>query len=919
MEFRLLGPLEVEAGGKAIPLGGAKQRTLLALLLLARGRAVPTERLVDAIWAGDPPETSAKSIQVYVSTLRKALGEGRILRRERGYELVVRAGEVDADRFEALVESASSAPADEAAQLLREAVGLSRGPVLADLALAPWAAPEATRLEEQVLAVVEMHAEAELALGRHRELVPELEELVEGHPYREYLLELLMIALYRSGRQADALDAYRIGTSRLRDELGLEPGRSLKDLEASILRHDPALDAPAAVKPAPEPAAAGPRRRGWKLVTVGAVAIVVAALVAVVVAMARDGTASLESLPPGIALVDAETGTLEDHISTDQIPDAREVVTGSGDFWVWNLQPYSLVRIDPESGDVLDRIGSPFSGDAGWYLPDGDSVWFTGAQELVRVDVREHRAVNRFQLSTTNPHLGLYWVARCAGSLWVANYDEQVVLRVDARSGEAEARVRVQRPAAVACGDGDLWVSSNGVGLRRIDPVTNTVVATASLPIHFYSVVVRNGYAWTTDETAGRLYKVDRSGRIAASYETGDGALQVSAGNGRIWVANGDAGTVTGVDEATGDMRTYRFGHPVQTVGALGNTLLVVLLPGRTFEDRVAALEGNVARLIVPAYVWDPPDSALASNPWQLAVEQATCATLLARSNELPSGGRALEPDLATALPYVSADGLTYRFRVRPGRRFAPPSNAPVTAAAVRFSIERALSPKLRSASPGTRFLGDVVGARAFSAGKAERVRGIHVSGDTISFTLTRPSKHFLERLSLPFFCVVPTDTPLVQGGVQPVAPPSAGPYYMSERWNGEYMILKRNPSYSGPRPARLDAIAFREGFSPETAVGRVEAGLWDGALLDDPLLAPGGLVARHAAANPRLRYEVLPLRGLTRSAAADPRLRFEGLSSEGPTPSTLRTSLYALLSIRLGCGIGRGQLDLAALCIVSD
>ena len=913
----MLGPLEVEEGGKTIPLGGTKQRTLLALLLLARGRPVPTERLIDAIWTGRPPETAAKSIQVYVSGLRKALGEGRIVRRERGYELVVHAGEVDADRFAALVGSAAGAPTDEGAQLLREAIGLSRGPVLADLSLAPWAAPEATRLEEQVLAAVEMHAEAQLALGRHRELIAELEELVEKHPHREHILELLMIALYRSGRQADSLETYRRGATRLRDELGLEPGRSLKDLETAILRHDAALDAPTPA--APEPVSALRRRRGWKLVTGGAVVIVLAAVAAVAVAMARDGTASLESLPPGIALVDAESGTLKHHISTDQIPDAREVVSGSGDFWVWNLQPYSLVRIDPETGNVLDRIGSPFSGDAGWYLPDGDSVWFTGAQELVRVDAGEHRAVNRFQLSTTNPHLGLAWVAMCAGSLWVANYDDQVVLRVDASSGEVEARVRVQRPAAVACGDGDLWVSSNGVGLRRIDPRTNRIVATAPLPIHLYSVVVRNGYAWTTDETAGKLYKIDRSGRIAASYETGDGALQVAAGNGRIWVANGDAGTVTGIDEATGDRRTFRFGHPVATVGALGNTVLVALGPGRTFEDRIASLEGDVARLIVPTYVWDPPDPALASNPWQLAVERATCATLLAPTSGATRGGQALEPDLAAAQPHVSGDGLTYTFTVRTGRRFAPPSNAPVTAAAVRFSVERALSARLRSASPGIRFLGDVVGARAFNAGTAKRVRGIHVSGDTISFTLTRPSKDFLDRLSLPFFCVVPMDTPLVQGGVQPLAPPSAGPYYMSDRWNGEYMILKRNPSYSGRPPARLDAIAFREGFSTETAVGRVEEGLWDGALLDDPLLAPGGLVARRAAANPRLRYEVLTIQGLARSAASDPHLRFEGLPTESPKRSSLRTSLYALFSSRLGCGVAPGRIDLAALCIKRD
>jgi ABC-type transport system substrate-binding protein len=123
-----------------------------------------------------------------------------------------------------------------------------------------------------------------------------------------------------------------------------------------------------------------------------------------------------------------------------------------------------------------------------------------------------------------------------------------------------------------------------------------------------------------------------------------------------------------------------------------------------------------------------------------------------------------------------------------------------VTADAVRFSVERALSPKLGSDAPATRFMGDLVGARAFSEGDARRITGINVRGNTISFTLVRPSPDFLERLSLPFFCTVPVDTPLVQGGVQPLAPPSAGPYYMSDRYNGEYMILERNPNYRGPR-----------------------------------------------------------------------------------------------------------------------
>ena len=223
MEFRILGPLEVEEDGRSIPLAGAKQRALLALLLLARGRPVSTERLIEEIWDGAPPENALKSVQVYVARLRKLLGDGRLVTHERGYELLVEPGELDADRFDELTRAASGAAPEEAAARLREALALFRGEPLADLQLEPWAQPEIARLEERRLAALEARIDADLALGRHRELVPELEALAAAHPFREHLLEQLMLALYRSGRQADALDAYRRGAARLRTSSGSSP------------------------------------------------------------------------------------------------------------------------------------------------------------------------------------------------------------------------------------------------------------------------------------------------------------------------------------------------------------------------------------------------------------------------------------------------------------------------------------------------------------------------------------------------------------------------------------------------------------------------------------------------------------------------------------------------------------------------
>ncbi len=857
MEFRLLGPLEVEDNGEVISLGGAKQRTLFALLLLDRGRAVSTDRLVEEIWAGEPPQTAGKSIQVYVSGLRKVLGDGRIVTRERGYELHVKPGETDVDRFDDLVRTASEAPPAKAAALLDEALGLIRGRPLEDIPLEPWAAAEATRLEERILAAREARIDADLARGRDRALVPELEDLVAEFPFRERFLEQLMLALYRSGRQADALDAYRRGAAHLREELGLEPGRPLRDLEAAVLRHDPALDLELSLEPMLDDAAPR-RRRAWKFVVAGAVAALLAAVAATTVALTH-GDASLESLPPGVALIDAETGHLRAHIPETEIAQPVGVVAGAGSLWVWSLEPHSLVRIDPADGDITARVGSPFGGDAGWYLPDGEDVWFVGLHDLARVNVAQSQEVNRVHLLDAEGRFGLVSIARCAGSLWIADNDESVVLRVAPVTGAVQARIQTPYPWPIACGEGGIWVGSNFAGLRRIDPRTNTIVATARTQDQYVSVAVGGGYAWASDETKGTVYKVDENGRVVATYQTGDGARQVAFGGGRLWVSNTDAGTVTGIDATSGDMRAYRFGHPLRGVGVLGDALLVELADGLTWEDRIDSLQGDVAKIIVPVYTFDPPDPALGSSSSIFMIERATCSMLLGR----PSGPTGpLEPALASAPARISSDGRTYTFHVRSGVRFGPPSNAPVTAEAVRYSVERALSAKLGDHSPGIGVLSDLEGAAAFNEGRARHVSGIRVRGSTISFMLTRPAPDFPARISLPYFCTVPTDTPIVHGGVQPVAPPSAGPFYMAEHENGEYMILKRNPNYSGPEPP-LDAIGFREGITPEQAVARVDSGQADAVLMaSEPLLAPTGPVANRPQASTTSRYEALPQLG---------------------------------------------------------
>jgi predicted ATPase/DNA-binding SARP family transcriptional activator len=232
MEFRLLGPLEVVVDGAVLPVGGPRQRALLAYFLLRANEPVRREGLIDALWGEEPPARAQNSLQVAVHGLRKLLGAERIETVGDGYRLLVQPGELDLDRFQEVV---ASDPA--------VALALWRGPALAGVD-APFAPTEAARLEELRLAAVEARIERELTSGTHELLVPELERLIADHPFRERLRGQLMLALYRAGRQAEALDAYQVARHLLVEELGIEPSPRLQQLEQAILRQDPALAAP---------------------------------------------------------------------------------------------------------------------------------------------------------------------------------------------------------------------------------------------------------------------------------------------------------------------------------------------------------------------------------------------------------------------------------------------------------------------------------------------------------------------------------------------------------------------------------------------------------------------------------------------------------------------------------------------------
>ena len=251
-EFRILGPLEALLDGRPVDLGGQRQRALLAALLVHHGQVISTDRLVDLLWGEHAPKTATTSLQNAVSQLRRALGPDVVETRAPGYVFGADPGAIDAVRFETLMSQARNAPATERAELLRSALALWRGAALGDLASEEFAQGEIRRLEELRLDALEERIAADIELGLHREVTGELEALAAAAPLRERVCALRMLALYRSGRQAEALQAFRDTRSAFVDQLGIEPGAELQELHAQILRQEAGLAAGGSGQPAAE-------------------------------------------------------------------------------------------------------------------------------------------------------------------------------------------------------------------------------------------------------------------------------------------------------------------------------------------------------------------------------------------------------------------------------------------------------------------------------------------------------------------------------------------------------------------------------------------------------------------------------------------------------------------------------------------
>lgn len=600
MEYRILGPLEVLDGDRPVALGTAKERALLAVLLLHANEAVSRDRLIDELWGERPPATAAKAVQVYVSQLRKALAVngGAIATRTDGYVLEVDTDRFDSARFEQLVAEANSCASQDpeaAVRLLRLGLGLWRGKALAGLRFESHSAGQVERLEELRLAARTAAIDLDLALGRHADVIGELEELVAEHPLKERLRSQLMLALYRSGRQADALRVYRDARETLVETLGIEPGLSLQRLEREILTHDPALELPAA-RPSGSPESAPEREppapplrieapRLWRRRFVGAlVAALLVAIIGVALVLTRSAETSplspLQALAPdSVAVIDPETNVAYAQIPVGGRP--AGIAVGEGAVWVGNSSEHTLLRIDPVRRRVARRIGLGVK--PSLVAVGAGSVWVASDESnvLLRIDPLFNRVRNTIDLDRARGRVALpppVDVAVGGGAVWVAHgvgaavscsaiVCGDVVSRVSVRSAAATARIRVSSTNKVAFGDGALWSLSGPDGrnepigsLARIDPGTNALAWATRMPrvgrvIAPVGLAVGEGAIWVIKHkirmTDGALFEFDpATGRLATVLRIADNPWDVTAGADAVWILT-KHGTVVRVDPAT--------------------------------------------------------------------------------------------------------------------------------------------------------------------------------------------------------------------------------------------------------------------------------------------------------------------------------------------------------------------------------
>jgi YVTN family beta-propeller protein len=833
MDVHLLGPVEVRVDGKPLGLGATKQRALLVLLALEAGRAVSSERIAAGLWGEDIPSSAHKMVQQYVSQLRRLLDgdAAEIVTRGRGYELRLGGGETDVARFEWLV---TDRP--------RDALRLWRGAPLADVADEPFTAAEIRRLEELRLHALERAVELDLAAGRHRDVLPELDALVAEHPLSETLHAQRMLALYRAGRQVDALRAYREARAVLVEQAGVEPGPELRALHERILRQDSGLaPAPASIAAAPrgptapaaphDPARPPPvPRRGRRRLAVVAATAAAAAVAVAAFALSR-GTDAAQIGADRVARLGAD-GEVEARYSVGRAPGA--IVAGGGSIWVGSELDRTVTRIDAANDrattiDVgAEPVGLAYGGGSLW-VADGSGG------RVARVDPRTNRVVQRIALPNVSRA-----IAAGHGSIWVASAVGGVITRIDLERGRILAPLRVGgSPTALAAGAATLWAASESEGtVTEIDLRSGTAVRSIAVGGSPAAIAVGGGAVWVANRADGTVSRIDpERGVVTETVAVGRGPVAVAAGDDAVWVANAQDGTLARIDP-----QTRRVTRTVDAGGGPSGAAFDGDQAWAAAGADVATHRGGTLRFSgtqrEAAWVLDPasPDSYEMGSQ---AVLTLLYDGLVAYRRVGGVAGAQIVADLAESVPRPGDGGRTYLFRLRRGLQYA--DGRPVRASDFRATLERGLR-----VNQGAREAYAVLrGAASCSRERCDLSAGIDVddAARTVVIRLRRPDPELLHRLALPFAAVLPDGGP----GARDRPPPGTGPYVLE----GDRLVRNRRfRSWSSDaRPtAFADAILLqpahpgdadvRVGFAPQDpAEIRALTTRYGGRLGADPTL----------------------------------------------------------------------------------
>jgi DNA-binding SARP family transcriptional activator len=574
MNIDILGPIEVTGrDGRPVRLPTGRERSLFALLLLHRGSVVSTDVIVETLWGARPPDTAAKAVHGYISHLRRVLepdreqgdGTGILITRPPGYALLERDLSVDATRFEQLAGDGRRALEDgspaEALPTLDEALALWRGPVLAEFAFEDFAREEIRRLEQLRLAAVEDRIEALLRLGRHAEVVGPLESLVAANPLRERLRGQWMLALYRSGRQADALEAYREGRRLLSAELGLDPAPELQRLERAILEQDAALAAPP-LSPQRQPPAgadAPPQRGPVRTRRIAAALLIAAALVVVLFALVRSrlgDTSAPRVSAPALVGVDASTNRIVASIPVGSRP--TSVAATADAIWVGDAKDGTVVRVDPKARRVVTTIG--IGAPAIDLAVGSGSVWAAtgGFGTVVRIDPRLDAVADRIELGNPSDPIvpAVSSVGAGDGRVWIGAFDGLVP--IDPRTDTLGRHVDIgQFPAIqIAVGDGAVWSTLITRRAVRVDASAGKVTA------HFYAgtlataIALAHSAVWLAGVFGGQLWELDPvTATTIQTSAAGNSASSIALDARSVWIASWNDHTLVRVDRATGAVR----------------------------------------------------------------------------------------------------------------------------------------------------------------------------------------------------------------------------------------------------------------------------------------------------------------------------------------------------------------------------